>query len=101
MIGGDPKRALKAKAHAAVCSDAGFGKDRIGATRVPALQALGVATVTAAHATCRIGDAMSVYGTGVISAVNDLAQEIGGRVGMSVKAFMLAAIVSKRMAGGV
>lgn len=97
LIGGDPKRALKAKAHAAVFSDAGFGKDRIGVTRLAALQEYGVAAVTASHLTCRIGDAESVYDTGVISAVNSVAEDIGARVGMSVKAFMLASIMSKRM----
>ncbi len=96
LIGGDPSRALKAKAHAVVFSDAGFGKDRIGATRLPALEENGVAAVTASHVTCRIGDAESVYETGVISAVNRDAHDIGARVGMSVKAFMLASIVSKR-----
>lgn len=96
LIGGDPRRALKAKAHSVVFSDAGFGKDRIGVTRLEALQLFGVAAVTASHETCRIGDAASIYETGVLSAVNKRADDIGGRVGMSVKAFMLAAIVSKR-----
>lgn len=96
LIGGDPNRALKAKAHAVVFSDAGFGKERIGVTRLPALHEKGVAAVTASHATCRIGDAESIYETGVISAVNGEAEAIGGRIGMSVKAFMLAAIASKR-----
>ncbi len=96
LIGGDPKRALKAKAHAAVFSDAGFGKDQIGVTRLPALQQLGVAAITASHETCRIGDAESIYETGVITGLNDVAAEIGARIGMSVKAFMLAAIISKR-----
>lgn len=97
LIGGDPRRALKARAHAAVFSDAGFGKDRIGVTRLPALQEFGVAAVTASHTTCRIGDAVSVYETGVISAANGAAEDIGARIGMSVKAFMLASIISKRM----
>lgn len=97
LIGGDPKRALKALAHAVVFSDAGFGKDQIGATRLPALQTKGVAAVTASYASCRIGDAVSVYETGVISATNEAAEGIGGRLGMSVKAFMLAAIVSRRI----
>lgn len=96
LIGGDPNRALKAQAHAAVFSDAGFGKNMIGATRLPALQEKGVAAVTASHQTCRIGDAMSIYETGVISAVNGLAEDIGARIGLSVKAFMLAALISRR-----
>lgn len=97
LIGGDPKRALKAKAHAVVFSDAGFGKNRIGITRLPALEKSGVAAVTASHATCRIGDAESIYETGVLSALNGEAEDMGARVGMSVKAFMLAAIVAKRI----
>jgi len=99
LIGGDPARALKAKSHVAVFSDAGFGKDAIGVTRLAALDEKGVAAVTASHLTCRIGDAGSIYDTGVVSAVNELASEIGARVGLSIKAFMLAAIINKRNAG--
>ncbi len=101
LIGGDPIRALKARAHVAVFSDAGFGKHQIGQTRLPALQGNGVAAVTASHLTCRIGDAQSIYDTGVVSAVNELATDIGARPGMSIKAFMLAAIISKRGTGNI
>lgn len=96
LIGGDPARALKAAAHAAVFSDAGFGKDRIGATRLPALQSKGVAAVTATHQTCRIGDAVSVFETGAVSAMNEAAEAMGARIGLSVKAFTLAALAAKR-----
>ena len=96
LIGGDPKRALKAKAHVAVFSDAGIGRNGIGVTRLPALQEMGVAAVTASHLTCRIGDAESIYETGVVSAANPLAEGIGARIGLSIKAFMLAALISKR-----
>ena len=98
LIGGDPARALKANAHVAVFSDAGFGKNNIGVTRLAALLDKGVGAVTASHLSCRIGDASSIYDTGVISATNELAELMGARAGMSVKAFMLAAIVSKRSA---
>ena len=99
LIGGDPARALKAKAHAAVFSDAGFGKDDIGVTRLAALEEKSIAAVTASHLTSRIGDARSIYDTGVVSAANGLAGKIGAKVGLSVKAFMLAAIVNKRNVG--
>lgn len=81
LIGGDPARALKARAKFAVFHDAGFGKDRTGVTRLPALDELGVAAVTVSHESGRIGDARSCLETGIISAVNASAEAAGYRIG--------------------
>lgn len=53
LIGGDPSRAIKAHARAAVFNDAGFGIDNIGVTRLPALE------------------------TGIISCTNRTARALG------------------------
>jgi hypothetical protein len=81
LIGGDPKRALKAAARIAVFNDAGFGPEDIGASRLPALDARGVAAVTVACGSARIGDAGSALATGVISRVNGHAAGLGAREG--------------------
>lgn len=88
LIGGDPKRALKAAAGLAVFNDAGVGKDGIGTTRLPALNQRGVAALTVSHASCRIGDAGSAIATGRISAANDLALDMDAQVGESLTTFL-------------
>ena len=80
LIGGDPARALKAKALLAVFNDAGGGKNNIGTSRLPALQAQGIAAITVSHDSCRIGDAESALADGVISALNPCAQAMHARI---------------------
>lgn len=82
LIGGDPARAIKAAVRVAVFNDAGFGRDQIGGTRLPALQARNIAAVTVSCDTARIGDAASALETGVISALNQTAQTLGASKGM-------------------
>lgn len=77
LIGGDPSRALKTEARLAVFNDAGGGKDNIGVSRLPALEALGVAAVTVANDSARIGSAQSCLDTGVISSANSHASRLG------------------------
>jgi hypothetical protein len=84
LIGGDPARALKAAARIAVFNDAGLGKNGIGTTRLPALETRGIAAVTVGHDTARIGDAASALETGVISAVNGPAADMGAGVGRAL-----------------
>jgi hypothetical protein len=85
LIGGDPRRALKAPARIAVFNDAGVGRNGIGITRLPALEAQGIAAVTVGHDTARIGDAASALETGEISAVNHAAVASGARVGLALR----------------
>lgn len=82
LIGGDPARALKARARIAVFNDAGIGIEDIGITRLPALDSRGVAAVTVSAASARIGDAASALETGVISHTNELAAAHGAAIGM-------------------
>lgn len=85
LIGGDPARALKAEAALAVFNDAGGGCDGAGTTRLPALDKRGIAAVTVSHVTARIGEAMSAYQSGIISAANQAAVARGIGVGDILK----------------
>lgn len=76
---------VKARPALVSFNDAGMGKDGAGASRLPLLQARGIAAVTVAAASARIGDARSCYETGVISCANDSALELGLRVGLSLQ----------------
>lgn len=88
LIGGDPARALKAKARIAAFNDAGFGPDRIGASRLPALDARGVAAVTVSCHSARIGDGRSAFDTGEISAMNLPATKLGAQKGLGLAAWL-------------
>lgn len=89
LFGGDPKNALKADAALALFNDAGGGA---GTTRLPALQARGVAAATVAAATARIGDAYSTWQDGVISACNETAAALGAKPGMAARALVARAL---------
>lgn len=88
LIGGDPARALKAPARVAVFNDAGLGPDEIGAGRLPALEAQGIAAVTVSAQSARIGDAVSALETGVISRANAPARAIGAAEGLRLSKWL-------------
>ncbi len=94
LIGGDPARALKADAHFALFNDAGMGAEACGITRLPSLDARGVAAACVASSSARIGAARSTWEDGVLSAVNNSAARLGIRVGNR-------AVDAVAMAGGV
>jgi len=81
LIGGHAPAALRADAFAAVFNDAGMGAENCGITRLPALQARGIAGLTVAAMSARIGEARSTFHDGVVSAVNAAATGLGARVG--------------------
>lgn len=85
LFGGDPMNALKIDAALALFNDAGGG---VGVTRLPALQARGIAAATVAAMSARIGDAASTYDDGVISAANEAAVALGARIGMKAREFV-------------
>lgn len=90
LIGGDPARACKAQARLVAFSDAGGGKNGIGFTRLPALEARGVGAVTLDCDSCEIGSAGSALESGVISAVNDTARAMGLQQGQGLRAALTA-----------
>jgi hypothetical protein len=85
LLGGDSSSALKIDAFAAFFNDAGGGKDGAGFTRLPALDARGIAAATVSAASARIGDGLSTYETGVLSRVNETARRLGLAEGMSAR----------------
>ncbi len=85
LVGGIAAKALRADAFAAAFHDAGIGCDRAGITRLPALDRRGIAAVTVAAASARIGDARSVYAEGIISAANERARTIGAVEGLALR----------------
>lgn len=80
---------------AAVFHDAGVGRDNAGISRLPVMDQQGVAGATVSHSSARIGDARSIWNTGMISHVNELAAKWGARPGMSCQDFAIGAIRSR------
>jgi hypothetical protein len=85
LHGGRPETALAADALAAVFNDAGVGRDGIGITRLPVLNARRIAAATVSAASARIGEGRSTYEDGVLSHVNARAEALGARVGMTCR----------------
>jgi hypothetical protein len=82
LVGGDPGMALRGvAAFAAVFNDAGGGPEGWGMSRLPALAQAGVAGLTVAAASARIGEGASSFADGVVSAVNAPAAALGARIG--------------------
>ena len=90
LVGGDPARALAVDAFAAAYNDAGIGIEQAGIARLPALQARGIAAITVAADSARIGEARSTLEDGKISAVNAAAAALGAVVGEPARAVLLA-----------
>jgi hypothetical protein len=88
LLGGRPDTALKYDALAALFNDAGVGIDEAGVTRLPALEARGIAAGTVAAANARIGDARSTYEDGILSRVNPRAAALGIVPGMAAREFV-------------
>jgi hypothetical protein len=85
LHGGDPASALPVDAAGAFFHDAGGGRDGAGWSRLPVLDARGLAAATVAHESARIGDAQSMWETGVLSRVNRAAAARGLVVGMRLQ----------------
>jgi hypothetical protein len=67
-------------------NDAGFGAERAGAAGLRVLNNAGIAGATVATLSAKIGDGRSTLTKGVLSAVNEAAYRLGGRVGGSALA---------------
>ncbi len=80
--GGDPATAINHPVFAAFFNDAGVGIDEAGTSRLPVLQARGIAGITVDAATARVGDGVSTWRDGVVSCANGRAQALGVAVGM-------------------
>ena len=76
---------LEVDVFAAFFNDAGGGKQDAGFSRLPVLDARGIAAAAVSCHSARIGDGRSTYETGVISRLNEVAQRLELRAGMSVR----------------
>ncbi|MFO1412527.1 MAG: hypothetical protein U1F10_01145 [Burkholderiales bacterium] len=85
LHGGDPASALPVAAAGAFFHDAGRGRDDAGVTRLPVLAARGMPAATADFRSARIGDARSLWETGLLSCVNEVADRAGLRTAMRVR----------------
>ena len=72
----------------ALYNDAGIGKDAAGTSRLPALDARGIAAATVSATSARIGDARSTFEDGIISRINGRAAALGLREGISAREFV-------------
>ena len=88
LLGGRPETALKYDVLGALYNDAGLGKDEAGVSRLPALDARGIAAATVSAASARIGDARSTYEDGVVSRINARARALGLREGVTARDFV-------------
>jgi len=88
LLGGRPETALKYDVLGALYNDAGIGKDEAGVSRLPALDARGIAAAAVSAASARIGDARSTYEDGIVSRVNARAAALGLREGMTARDFV-------------
>ncbi len=88
LLGGRPETALKYDVLGALYNDAGIGKDAAGTSRLPALDARGIAAATVSASSARIGDARSTYDDGIITRINARAASLGLREGTSAREFV-------------
>ncbi|MDP2801325.1 MAG: hypothetical protein Q8O26_05520 [Phreatobacter sp.] len=94
LLAGRPETAVKSAVRAAVYVDADRGLDDAGISRLPALEARGIAGAMVSVFSARIGDGLSVWNDGYVSAVNGIAERRGGAVGQSTQDFVAAMVAA-------
>ena len=87
LLGGEAASAIKYDVLACAFNDAGVGIENIGISRLPALDQRKIAAVTVDCQTARIGDARSMWQTGIISHLNETAATLGVGAGDSLQVF--------------
>jgi len=85
LVGGQAAMALRVDGFAGVFNDAGIGIDAAGVGRLAALDTRGIAGLTVAAASARIGEARSTFEDGIVSRVNRTARALGAAPGMALK----------------
>src|SRR5207237_8593873 len=85
LLGGRPETAVKVDVFGAVFNDADRGIDDAGVSRLPALDARGIAGATVSAWSARIGDGLSTYRDGFVSAVNATAAAHGAEIGIAAR----------------
>ena len=100
ILAGEAATALGVDPIAAIFHDAGVGADGVGITRLPVLDRRAVVAATVAAESARIGDARSLWQTGVISHLNPTAEARGARAGISCQEFVAIVIAGAAASGG-
>src|SRR5882724_2919602 len=72
---------LKIRPSGAMANDAGMGRNRTGIEGLSILDDQGIAAASVGAMSARIGNGLSTYKDGVVSACNSVAQQKGVRVG--------------------
>jgi hypothetical protein len=85
LLAGRPDVAIKKPVLGAIFNDADRGMDDAGVTRLAALDRHGVPCAAVSAWSARIGDGVSTYEQGVISAVNATAASLGAAIGIRTK----------------
>jgi hypothetical protein len=96
LLGGRPETAMKVAVFAAVFNDADRGADDCGISRLPALDARNIAGATVSAWSARIGDGLSTYRDGMVTAVNETAVRCGGEIGIPAAELVQRLIAARR-----
>ncbi|MBK9134128.1 MAG: hypothetical protein IPM15_07215 [Betaproteobacteria bacterium] len=80
--------AIAARPLLTVFNDAGVGKDEAGIVGLAMLQAEGLAALTVAHTSARIGEARSTLEDGIVAHVNAAAAALGARPGVRLREWL-------------
>lgn len=96
LLGGRPETAIRADVFAALYNDADGGIDDAGASRLPALQARGIAAATVSAWSARIGDARSTLEDGYVTRFNERARALGAEAGLSARALVARLVEARR-----
>src|SRR6266571_3912230 len=99
LLGGRPETAMKVAVFAAVYNDADRGIDDCGISRLPALDARHIAGTTVSAWSARIGDGLSTYRGGMVTAVNETAARCGGEIGIPAAELVARLIAARRKEG--
>jgi hypothetical protein len=73
---------LKVHPFGFICSDGGIGREDSGIVGMHEVNAAGLAGATVDARTAKMGDGLSTYQDGTISAANELARAAGVEIGM-------------------
>jgi len=92
LHGGRAETAIPVAARAAAFHDAGARAEDL--TRLPVLAARGIPAATVSAASARIGEARSMWESGVLSHVNAPAAALGARPGQPLAEFFLGAFAA-------
>ncbi len=95
LLGGRLETAIKSPVFAAIYNDADGGIDDAGWSRLPALQARGIAAVTVSAWSARIGDACSTFEEGYVTHSNERAGALGAEPGLPLRQLVLRLVEAR------